>query len=241
MVQLDLAVHVEIEVEHEHALLRRLAGAVVDLAQQARAGFDVGLRAAGHLHGRGQLVLHKRLLLRVLIAHQAQKARRDELLPEAVLQSERRSAEGVDIPQTHAGEPRGMICLDKYRENAVEPLGKFLPAGIAVGRKGDKALGETDFPLPLGRDELIVVDRSLRDGLAVHHLRRQLLDLLFILRIFPADAVLKRGRLACVDGQDLREAELTDHLDQLALGVDHSFFIGKHGSHTFRCFSSIIL
>lgn len=47
MVQFDLAVHVEIEVEHEHALLRRLAGAVVDLAQQARAGFDVGLRATG--------------------------------------------------------------------------------------------------------------------------------------------------------------------------------------------------
>ena len=126
-----------------------------------------------------------------------------------------------------------MIRLNERGQHAVEPLGKFLPPGIAVGGKRDKALRQTDLPLPFGGDELVVAGRALRHGLAVYHLRRQLLELFFVLRIDLADPLLKVGGSVGLDLQDLGEAQLADDLDQLAFGINHTFGIGKHGTRTF--------
>ena len=82
------------------------------------------------------------------------------------------------------------------------------------------AAGQADFPLPVGGDKLIVVGRSLRCELAVFLLRRQLLDLLLILRIVGADGILKLKRLFCLDFQNVGKTQLADNLQQLIFGID---------------------
>lgn len=210
-----IALHEEVDVQHEHLFLLRLAGLVVDLAQHSRAAFDVALCAAGHGRRDILLVFEESALLRVVVAHQAEIARLDQLAPLRILQAQLRLAEGVDIPQADTREIRGLICLNERGEDAVEPLGEFLPAGIAVRRKGNKALGQADLPLAVGGDELIVVDRPLRRQLSARLLRRELLDLLRILRVFAADGILKRIRLLRLDFQNVRKPELANDLDQL--------------------------
>ena len=82
--------------------------------------------------------------------------------------------------------------------------------------EGDEALRQADLPLAVLGDELIVVDRALWDGLAIHDLRGQLLHLFLILRIFAADAILKFRGVGGLNLQDIGKAQLADDLEQLA-------------------------
>ena len=129
--------------------------------------------------------------------------------------------------------------MDKRCQGLVQPGGEIFPAGIPGAAQGDKGAGEVDPPHTVLGYELVIGNALLllhgQIAGSAGELRRGGFHTLGVAGEFRADGLLEIHRQVGGNGEDLREAELADHLGQLVIAVRTPFFVGKHGNHPLLC------
>ena len=191
---------------------------------QAAVGAQTGLNV--------QRALVDFLLVHIGLAQDTDIGALEQIVPQKIGQAQALLGDGVDVAQAHPLKIVGVVDLQESGHGLVQLQGKILPAGVAQGGQSDKVAGQIQLPESVLSDEIIVGDGGLLLHLGVGGAQTGDLGGGTLLpgdklREFVPDGLLELRGLLRADGEDGREAELADHLNEGAALVEAALVLGK--------------